>query len=70
MPMPIAAAKATGKGKPCVTSQAAVMPAAAIVEPTERSKPPAMMTMVSPTATMPTMAMPRPMLRRLVAVRK
>ena len=68
--MPIAAAKASGSGTPCVTSQPAVMPAAAMVEPTDRSKPPAMMTMVSPTATMPTMAMPRPMLRRLVVVRK
>ncbi len=69
-PMAIAAAKASGRGTPWVTSQPAAMPEAAMVEPTDRSKPPEMMTMVSPTATIPTMAMPRPILRRLVGVRK
>ena len=34
------------------------MPEAAMVEPMDRSKPPEMMTMVSPTATMPTIATP------------
>ena len=44
------------------------MPAAAIAEPTDRSKPPPMMTMVSPTAAMPTMATALPMLSRFVVV--
>ena len=70
MPMRMATAKASGSGTPWVTSQPAVIPAAAMVDPTERSKPPAMMTMVSPTATIPTMAIPRPMFSRLVVVRK
>ena len=44
------------------------MPAAAIVEPIERSKPPPMMTIVSPTAAMPTIETALAMLSRFVVV--
>ena len=46
------------------------MPAAAIVEPTERSKPPAMITTVSPTATTPMIVIARPMFAKLSTARK
>ena len=49
----IAAANATGMATSASSRKAASMPAAAMVEPTDRSNPPPMMTMVSPTATMP-----------------
>ena len=69
-PSAMAAMKASGSGIPAAMRYAASMPAAAITEPIDRSKPPEMMTMVSPTAAMPTMEMARPMLSRLVASKK
>ena len=69
-PMTMRGGAGAGSGQPSCTRRPATMPAAAIVEPTERSKPPAIITMVSPTATMPTIAIARPMLVRLGAVRK
>ena len=46
------------------------MPAAAITEPTERSNPPEMITIVSPTATTPMIVIARPMLAKLSTARK
>ena len=46
------------------------MPDAAIIEPTERSKPPAIITIVAPKDAIPTIVTARPILAKLLAVRK
>jgi hypothetical protein len=46
------------------------MPAAAIVEPTERSNPPEITTIVSPAAAIPMMAIARPMFAKFAVSKK
>ena len=70
MPSTIAPVNASGSGTPISMSHAASMPAAAMTEPTDRSNPPLMMTIVSPTEAMPTIAIARPMFSRFVDEKK